>query len=87
MSKGETSLHGFIKGTGRELDEERSQRRAAIAVLKARLDKAGIPDLPPEEEQAIRLSVIRSPHLLEDPVEGPQPTVVPTRRRSQKGRI
>lgn len=85
MSKGETSLHRFIQSTGNEITNEQKQRRAAIAVLKARLDKAGIPALPPEEEQAIRAAIILEPAT--DPALLPEPTVVPTRRRTQRGRL
>lgn len=85
MSKGETSLHRFIQSTGNEIANEQRQRRAAIAVLKARLDKAGIPALPPDEEQAIRAAIIRE--LAPEPALLPRPTVLPARRRTQRGRL
>lgn len=85
MSKRETSLHRFIQSTGNEIWNEQRQRRAAIAVLQARLDKAGIPKLDADEEQAIRLAIMQAPEP--DPADLPAPTLVPARRRTQKGRL
>jgi len=84
-----SDLHDNVKSIARTLGDEfraeQRQRRAEIAVLKARLDKAGIPALSPEEEKAIRLSITREPEL--DPAQMPEPTVLPTRRRTPRGRL
>lgn len=84
-----SELHENIKFLSRDaqrvLDAERRQRRAEIAVLQARLDRAGIPALPPDEERAIRLPIIQDAEL--DPASLPEPKRLPTRKRQQKGRL
>lgn len=85
MSDSFRTLQSSQRDIEKEFEKERAQRRAEIAVLKARLDKAGIPALSADEEKAIRLPIIQEPEL--DPAQMPEPTVLPTRRRAQKGRL
>lgn len=85
MSDGFRNLQSSQRDIEKEFEKERLQRRADIAVLKARLAKANIPELSPEEEKVIRLPIIREPEL--DPAQMPEPTVLPTRRRTPRGRL
>lgn len=78
-----SDLAANVQSMGRELADERNARNAELAILRARLDAAGVPDLSDDEKAAIRLSFKAGP-----PSPSPEtpPTVVgPKPRRSGRG--
>ena len=87
MAKSDASAIAIAGSIARDMEKEIAERRSAIAVINRRLEKAGIPPLPPDEAAEVRASVMRQPAQSVPDLGAPEPTILPTRRRVQKGRM